>query len=331
MLRSKDILTAVSALAVVFGIGFVMQRSETAERFYGAESNGSDSQMRVLESSGPKDAILEVQEIKLTSAELDTEIQVPATDSDVKPVSIPARVLEEPVEPEAAVGPGCDISANARPIAAVMVELSMTASCLPNERITVHHNGMIFTETTSDEGTILLKVPALSEKAVFILAFGNGDGAVAQTTVEELSDFDRVVLQWKGQSGLQVHAREFGAEYGSDGHIWSGNPGDIASAVSGENGMLSLYGDTSAADPLLAEVYSFPKGATKREGRIALSVEAEVTAANCGVEVEAQTLEVQSAGDIKTQNLTLPVPACDAEGSFLVLNNLLQDLKVAGK
>jgi hypothetical protein len=60
-----------------------------------------------------------------------------------------------------------------------------------------------------------------------------------------------------------------------------------------------------------------------------VSVDAEVTIANCGLRVEAQTLEVRQAGKMKVQDLTLPIPACGAVGDFLVLQNLLQDLKVA--
>ena len=47
------------------------------------------------------------------------------------------------------------------------------------------------------------------------------------------------------------------------------------------------------------------------------------------LEIEAQSLEIQTDGKVRTQNLTLAVPDCEATGSFLVLNNLLQDLKVA--
>jgi hypothetical protein len=60
-----------------------------------------------------------------------------------------------------------------------------------------------------------------------------------------------------------------------------------------------------------------------------LSVEAEVSELNCGQEIEAQSLQVGSDGKLKTRNLTLAVPDCDAIGNFLVLNNLLEDLKVA--
>ena len=62
--------------------------------------------------------------------------------------------------------------------------------------------------------------------------------------------------------------------------------------------MLTQLGDTDAADPFLAEVYSFPRDAEGLSGAIALSVETEVTQANCGVEIEAQSLEVQQDGQI---------------------------------
>jgi hypothetical protein len=302
-----------------------MQKSDAAEIRYG---NGAKEEIPLNEIK-TGNALLDVQEITLTSAEFDTNVEVPAVDSQVTTVSAPQSVLPEPVLPESAIASACEITADARAVAAAMVNLNMSAPCLPGERVTVHHNGMIFTESTSDVGEMSISVPALAQEAVFIVAFSNGDGAVAQTTVEELADFDRVVLQWKGQTGFQVHAREFGADYGTAGHIWSETPGDLVDTITGKAGMMVGLGDANIPDALFAEVYSFPKLAAAEAGEIALSVEAEVNSVNCGQEIEAQSLEVGQDGLIKTQNLTLAVPECDASGNFLVLNNLLRDLKVA--
>lgn len=333
MSRMKEILTAVGTLGCAVGIGFVMQSSDTAEKRYGGKGEVVDHAAPAgvnLAGFGASSTLLDVQEIKLTSAEFDTTVDAPAVDSQVTTVSTPQSVLPDPEFPDPAVTPTCDITAEARPIAAAMVNLSMKASCLPGERVTVHHNGMIFTESTSDTGTLDITVPALNEEAVFIIAFSNGDGAVAQTKVEELAAFDRVVLQWKGQTGFQIHAREFGADYGGKGHIWADAPGNVADAVIGNSGLIIELGDKNVADALVAEVYSFPKASSGLSGEIALSVETEVSQLNCGLEIEAQSLEMSGNGPIKTQNLTLSVPECDAIGNFLVLNNLLQDLKVAG-
>ncbi len=338
MSRKKEILTAAGTLAFAIGIGFVMQNSIEAEHVYGKAA--ADAVAPVIddtpesEDTDVDNAMLTVEAITLTSGEFDSLIDRPAQDSQVITASAPQSILPEPAKPEAPTGiatPGCNVTAEARAIAAAMVELTMSASCLPNERVTVHHNGMIFTETTSANGLLSIKVPALASEAVFIVAFTNGEGAVAQTKVQDLADFDRVVLQWKGNTGFQIHAREFGAAYGTTGHVWEGAPGDMAAAVTGAGGVLTRNGDRNAADPLLAEVYTFPKKAAVQSGDITLSVETEINRANCGVEIEAQTLEIAEGGKVRTQNLTLPVPECDSVGSFLVLNNLLQNLKVAQK
>jgi len=325
MARNTKILTAGGALACAAAIGFLMQSSETAERRYG----------EALADPDPANAILQVDAITLTSGDLapsvnPAPVSLPAADTQVTTVSAP-QIMPEPQGRDTVEAPACDMIAEARPIAAAMVKLSLDAACLPNERVTVHHNGMIFTQTTSATGTMDITVPALSQEAVFIMAFANGEGAVAQTKVEELADFDRMVLQWKGASGFEIHAREFGADYGDEGHIWQGAPGDLASAITGQNGFITRHGDTSAPEAMLAEVYSFPISATAREGIVDLTVEAEVTDVNCGLEIEAQTMQVLDGDEMKTRNLTLSVPECDAAGNFLVLNNLLADLKVASK
>jgi len=329
MVRKTQILTAGGTLACAGMIGFLMQSSETADRRYG----------EALAEPNPANAILDVEAITLTSGALTKPAQP-------MPVSVPSTEAQGEVQMAKAEGPetmpvpnardaqstqACDMVASARPVAAAMVKLSLDAACLPNERVTVHHNGMIFTQTTSDTGQMNISVPALSQDAVFIMAFSNGEGAVAQTFVEELAQFDRMVLQWKGDTSLEIHAREFGADYGDAGHIWHGAPGEMADAIVGNHGFITRHGDAEAPEALLAEVYSFPIEATAQEGTVDLTVEAEVTDANCGLEIEAKTLQISEGTELQTRNLTLSVPECDAAGNFLVLNNLLADLTVAAK
>ena len=299
MRRTKEILTAVGTLACAVGIGFVMQSSDTAQQRY-----GSAEAAHPVADNG---ALLEVEGITLTSAALDSPIALPALDNQVIKAAAPQSLPPAPDSHSVAITAACDITAEAEAVAAAMVKLTLDATCLPNERLTVHHNGMIFTEVTDDKGRLNVTVPALSE----------------------LSGFNRIVLQWKGAAGFELHAREFGADYGDAGHVWSGAPRDMTAAVLGEGGFMTRNGDTDTSDPLMAEVYSFPVAAAAQEGDVALSVEAEVSEANCGLEIEAQALELRGSDQVKTQNLTLAVPDCDAVGNFLVLNNLLQDLKVA--
>ena len=220
----------------------------------------------------------------------------------------------------------CTVKASAEPAAMASVDLSVTAPCFGNERVTIHHSGMIFTDTTDESGNLALTIPALSEHAVFIVAFATGKGAVAMAQVPGLDAVDRVVLQWSGRSGFELHALEFGASYGDPGHVWVGSvPGE------GATGSVLRLGDADTLAPQMAEIYSFPAGASPTSGTVTLSVEAEVTDANCGRDIAAQSLDLRAGEGLQTRDLVLSVPGCSARGDFLVLNNLFDDLKIAAR
>ena len=327
MLYRKEIIMAAGTLTCAVGIGFFMQQSASdvtpSADYQGAALINADA------------SILDVEEIILTSADFAEDYIAPKAE-DVMPLEgkretpevVASVALEEDVlEGEAIALKVCEITANARPIAAALVNLTLDAKCLPNERVTVHHRGLIFSQTTDANGAFDITVPAMAKDATFVVAFSNGEGAVAQAVVDELADYDRVALQWKGDTGFELHAREFGADYGSDGHVWSGASRDLSFAVTGQGGFVSMLGDV--ADGLMAEVYTFPITPTQGSGDVLLSVEAEVAKNNCGLEIEAQTLQTRSGNDITSRDLTVSVPDCDAAGNFLVLNNLFEDLKVA--
>lgn len=314
----KEILTTAGTLSCALAIGFFMQKGDASEHLHPSFEG------EILTNADA--AVLDVEEITLTSAEFVKNL-ASRKEEEVAVVRVAAQELVAPVEDT--LDQSCEITANARPIAAAMVNLTLSASCMPNERLTVHHSGMLFNQTTDAQGGLDISVPAMAQDATFIVAFAVGEGAVAQTFVEELADFERVALQWKGDTGFELHAREFGADYGSQGHVWSGAARDMSFAVTGQGGFIYRLGDPSVPDGLMAEVYTFPMNASQSEGNIDLTVETEVASSNCGLEIEAQTLQTHSGNDITSRDLTLSVPDCEAVGNFLVLNNLLEDLKVA--
>jgi hypothetical protein len=222
---------------------------------------------------------------------------------------------------------GCDVTASALPKTMAMVELNVSAPCFTNERVTIHHSGMMFTQVMDDVGQLSVDVPALSDRAVFIIAFADGGGTVALTNVPSVANFERVAVQWTGGAGLQIHAREFGAAYGEAGHVWSGMTPNSEQGI----GFVTRLGDPNSLAPQMAEIYSFPKGATSMSGIVALSVETEVTRENCGREISAQSLELGDRGSFRVHELVLAIPNCTALGDFLVLNDLVKDLKIAAR
>ncbi len=334
----KQIILTGATLVIAVGIGFVMQRSQSAQTLYGEKAAPRGEVLTDADA-----ALLDIEDIVLTSAEFGTQIQKPESEAIVFQASAPMitapeagdisqvqgapqeDVLIDDLQAEA----DCPITAQARPVAAAMVNLTLKAPCLPNERLTVHHSGLLFNQTTDAQGTLEVTLPALAEQAMFILAFSNGEGTVAQATVEEISDFDRVAVLWKGDTGFELHALEYGAFYGDEGHVWSGAMRDMSFAVTGQGGYISRLGDVTVPDGMMGEIYTFPIDNARRSGNVDLSIEAEVDDENCGLEIEAKTLQMHAGGEIVSKDLTLSVPDCGAAGNFLVLNNLFEDLKVA--
>ena len=183
------------------------------------------------------------------------------------------------------------------------------------------------TETPSVEA----EIPALSENALFLAMMDDGNGAGVEMAVDTLAFYDRSVVQWHGESGLAIHALEYGATYDSAGHVWSGAPRDPGVAARGEGGFVTRLGDTGVDGADMADVYTFPTGTAKSQGDVAVSVEVAVTDLNCGREVAADVIEVSEGIASEMARLDVTVPDCDAVGDYLLLKNLVSDLKIAAR
>ena len=326
MSKIRSIAMAGATVASALGIGYFVQHGEPSYvaqipasiKFSAAET----AQSPII----PHEMPLELEGITLTSA----MPNLPTPQRLVEPVpDLPGRpaTIRQPAQSKPEVANiACEITASATPAPMASVDLIVLAPCNGNEWVTIHHNGMMFSGVTDDSGVLMTTAPALAENAVYIAVFANGNGTVAVAQVADLADYDRVVLQWIGKGGFQIHAREFGAEYGSDGHIWFGMDENFSPD---QHGTIIRLGESQALVPHMAEVYTYPSAVSDKAGTVSMTIEAEVTANNCGRDVEAQTLEISGGSRLHTSELLLTVPECDAIGDFLVLNNLVDDMKIA--
>lgn len=320
MERKSSIRIAALTLCTALGIGAAMQ--------YWPGTGGT----RTVQTPLVVSDVQEVSSAPRAPIPMDTSMtaELPAAVVSSAAAPVDASVIAIPEAPKE-TGFACEVAMTATPAAGAMIAVQVIAPCHGSERVTLHHNGMMFTTLMQPDGTLSVEVPALVENALVIASFLDGGGAVAQTQVTSVPFYDRVVLQWRGTSGLQLHAREFDAEYFSEGHIWQGAGSDPTRAATGEGGFLTRLGTPDAPDALLAEVYTFPTGMTDTFGTVALTVEAEILDTNCGSSVEAQTLELRNGRDLLSKELTIDVPGCDAVGDFLLLKNIVEDLTIAAK
>ena len=361
MSRVKQIVMAGGTFAVALGIGFVMQNGDALASRLGNDASRpaaatvapiampeevSEAAPMTVEDMAPVQeagltpkpeegpmivapkaediiAAIAVPEAELAPERIEAPVQMAAVETDAPVMD---AILEDPVAAEACT---VDMSGVAGDMA--MVDLVLSAPCQPNAAVTIHHQGMMFTVVTDDEGNAEFSSPSLAEMAVFIAAFDSGEGAVATLSTPEVADYDRAVLQWSGDTGLQLHALEFGADYGQDGHIWAASLGNKDGATTGANGFMSRMGAAEVDSAFMVEVYSFPSGKGVLNGDVALSVEAEITANNCGRDIAAQSIQIIPGAETQALDLTMTLPGCDAVGDFIVLKNMFQDLTLASR
>ena len=320
MLNKRLAVMIGGTAACALGIGFVMQNTIPAP---GSAPVVQATVVQAAVVSDPVETVeqvpeapLEIERIVLTSTQPDEDLLNART-------STPIQLPETPKDPQTP-RLGCDADLSAIAVDHGNVRIGVIAPCQQNERLTVHHSGLMFSGATDENGVYSVIVPALSEHAVFIIDFASGTDMVASVSVPDLAEYDRIAVQWSGKSGFEIHAREFGAGYGEEGHVWSGNTIQAT-------GQVFRLGEMQGLSPLMAEVYSFPRATTTRSGSVVMTVETEVTASNCGQDVSAQSIELRGGQALRTREMVLSIPNCSAIGDFLVLNNLVDDLKIAAK
>ncbi len=240
------------------------------------------------------------------------------TGQDVQVVADRLSQSTSPLTAETAV---CAPVLHLMPRPGAMMEVSIAAPCDAGTRVVLSHAGLSVTERLNAEGSLAVRLPVMDETARFDMRLDNGRTASATQAIPDLAGVRRFAVQWAGATGFVLHGMENGADFGQQGDVSPNQPGIITN----QGGWLSVLGDASVHDPLLAQVYTFPA-----ETMADVVVEAPVTSSNCGHKLLGKTL-TSTDGMAAMIDLTLEMPNCTAVGEFLVLKNLAQTTKLAAK
>ena len=293
--RTRRFATIFGTFAIALGIGFVMQNGDAL-----ASRLGVNGKADIIGSGDAQQPVSASGMIAPMSGGSASE-----ADSLVPNMNVPAD--------DQGAASGCEITFEAAPSAAATVDLLLSAPCHPESLVTVQHQGMKFNEMTNANGLLAVQVPALSKEAYFVATVEGTAGVVAITGVQSLDLYDRAVLQWRSNDLLEIQALE------------DGDAGD-----SGQ-GFTTRLGNANSAVPLMVEVYSYPSGMSDTDTDVTLSVNAEVTLANCGRQINAQSIQLQPNQPLAARNMSLNMPSCDQIGEFLVLKNMFEDLTLASR
>lgn len=324
----RKVAMVTTTLSIAMGIGQVMQ-----SRSPGIQSEAASS------ASSPSDAAMPVKVTLLAATETGATTLPNLPDSTAalpfRPVGLSGYVLPDdgliavPAAKPDNGAPSCDMGLSVAATPAAMLALRVDAPCRTNARVVIRHAGLAITGRTNDLGQMQVGIPALAAQARVSVAFADGATLSAGAEVPDLADFDRVGIQWPGKAAFELHALEFGATENSRGHVSAVDPRNPAYGERGAGGFMSILGDAGVAEPLLAEVYSFPAARMTQSGTVRIYLEAAVTPDTCGRVITGKTLDLRQGSRLRMMDLSLPMPDCDALGQLLVLKNLLPDMKIA--
>ena len=248
------------------------------------------------------------------------------------PIILRPPVLPERVEEHASLSPlaptlSCDPVLEVRPAPAATLRVLLKAPCARNESVTVRHGLLNASGVTDGTGRFDMRLPALETKSMVSVDVA-GHTLDATLEIPDAESFQRVVLLWNGPQNLRLNAFEFGARRNEMGHVWAGAPKTPTRASRGSGGYLTEITSNSGRS---GEIYTYPTGRSSSKGVVRLVVEAEVTAENCGQVVRAEVLQPTAFRRLSRTDVEVALPDCDRIGDVVLLQNLLRDVRLAGR
>jgi len=229
------------------------------------------------------------------------------------------RMEASAVPPEPALGWNglpCGPSLHVEPAEAGLLRVAVHAPCHAGEVVEVTYGPLNFAERLSVRGTLQARVPRLARGAN-ISARVEGTLLEAEAPVKgHIAEVSGLV--WSSPLALSLAAFEFGAGPGGPGHLTAGS-GNGA-------GRVLRLGDPALGP--VTELYVGPE--TAGPGVVRLHVMARPTAAGCTGE---QPLTAFRSGPrtLTVRDIRLRLGPCDGTSEIILLKNLLEDLKIAGR
>ncbi|MEM1272454.1 MAG: hypothetical protein AAGF88_01485 [Pseudomonadota bacterium] len=242
--------------------------------------------------------------------------------------ALPARLNSEAPRPPlilpndtTRLGLACGIEMRAEAVPPAMVALEIVDPCDPQQEIAISHAGIRVTAQSDGMGAVAVSLPVFANPADILVETTGGFSQQISVDVPDLVDYHRVAVAWRGGANLNLVAEEPGQRMPTDLQ----NPGRPANAQLGIGGFLTALG-TPGSDAR-AQIYTFPRDPVVPNQRIRLHV--EITAQPCHATTAAQTVELLDTGGTRATDFDITPAGCLGDSRDLVLQNLLQDLRIA--
>ncbi|MEM7525137.1 MAG: hypothetical protein AAF360_15550, partial [Pseudomonadota bacterium] len=149
-------------------------------------------------------------------------------------------------------------------------QITVISPCRAGEVFRLAHGPLTFDIRFDGDGEARMVLPVLSETDGVSASFEDGSTADAEVNVNwrELAKTRRVAVAWTDQVDLDLHAFEYAASYGAEGHVWEDQPRGFRLVKRSGGGYLDSFPALAAGGQSI-EVYTFwtsrraPRGITR--------------------------------------------------------------------
>lgn len=249
-------------------------------------------------------------------------------DERVASLAPQTSVTPTPVAPAPDVVATCDVNLTVSLKLGEIMAATVVSECRPNATVMFEHAGLKFDLLTDDAGVVQVDIPALDESAVLTATFDDDATASESLTVRGVDRSARVGISWMGDINLDLHASEFGAADGTDGHVWEGVPRSYRDARRNGGGFLTLLGEVGGHQ---AEIYTLPITRRVDSGTIDMEVRIGEGSSICDMPVQLYTANNQLALSAELRDIALAINGCAADLVDTSYATAVPDISIASR
>ncbi|SOH92790.1 hypothetical protein SAMN06273572_101639 [Monaibacterium marinum] len=209
-----------------------------------------------------------------------------------------------------------------------MLALTVTSECRPNSLLTLSYSGLSFTAVTGPSGSLQIDVPAFDEDTTIVAEFLDGTTAQSEITVRGIDRVARVGIAWEGEANLDLHAFEYTAAEGSEGHIWEGNERSYRESRRNGGGYLTRLGLPGARQ---VEVYTLPVSRRTQAGVIDTQIRFTNDAELCDDRIQVLSLYNNQTLTSDQRSVSIETAQCGTGGDVISIDSAVRSISVAGR
>ncbi|MGH1350104.1 MAG: hypothetical protein ACRBBN_04750 [Methyloligellaceae bacterium] len=191
------------------------------------------------------------------------------------------------------------------PAPAGQTGISIKGRCQKNQTVNIEYAGVTLNKKLDRNGDLNFALDCFAgDKSPITFTFENKQKVVRKPVALDLDKITKVAVIWKGSANLNLHAFEYMAAAGQEGHIWENNPSSFKKAKYKTRQTGKGHGFISSAEKYgsgdqKVEVYTFYNATDQKYGVVQLALDYQLKHNNL------HQITCQSQGDITIDYTTV--------------------------